>query len=186
MIFIVISKHSRIIRCGIRKVCGNKRPAERIPIGTGRTVFADSYTEVDSALIPTGAHPSVENTPFDLREAREIGEFFGNDFTGYDHNFIISSDTYETFIGKKLALAAIAYGDNIKMSVYTDKPGIQFYTSNFLGGKPDFAGGIPKIKHGAFCLETQGYPNSPNCPQYPSTILKKGEEYKTTTIYKFI
>ena len=92
-----------------------------------------------------------------------------------------SSAGAESFIGKKLGLIAEVSGKRLKMSVYTDQPGVQFYIANFLGGKPDFKGGIERIKHGAFCLETQ---TEPNCINHGEGFYDAGEKYTHTTVYK--
>ena len=137
-------------------------------------IFADRYTEVDETLIPTGRRPLVEGTALDFRAAKAIGEDIGAVGLGYDHNFILSGndETYAT-----LPLAARIWGDKLTMSVYTDQGGIQFYTGNFLCGKPDFKGGAKRIKHGAFCLEAQ---TEPGCAK----IYSVGMTYRQTTIYK--
>ncbi len=137
-------------------------------------ISADRYTEVDTTLIPTGNRPSVEGTALDFRKETEIGKRIGEVGMGYDHNFILSHspEKYDS-----LPLAAKVCGEKIKMSVYTDQPGIQFYTGNFLCGEPDFKGGRKRIKHGAFCLEAQTEPGQ-------AKIYSAGEEYRQTTIYK--
>lgn len=145
-------------------------------------IYADSYTEVSDSLIPNGTHPSVLGTPFDFKTAHEIGERFSLDFVGYDHNFVLSPESFESFGGKALGLAAEVFTDRVKMKVYTDQPGIQFYTANFLGDGPDFKGGIKQIKHGAFCLEAQTEPNSVN---HGIGFYDKGEKYTQTTVYSF-
>ena len=140
-------------------------------------IFADCYTEVGDDLIPNGNQPSVAGTVFDLTKPIKIGKHVGDDFIGYDHNFILSPTEFDG----KLALAARVTGDNLKMSVYTDQPGVQFYIGNFLGGAPDFKGGIKRILHGAFCLETQ---TEPNCINHGVGFYDKSEEYTHTTVYK--
>ena len=144
-------------------------------------IFADTYTEVDESLIPNGKHPSVEGTVFDLRAPKAIGTHVGEDFVGYDHNFVLSPSVYENFGEKKLALAAIVTADELSLSVYTDQPGIQFYIGNFLGGAPDFKNGVKRVRHGAFCLETQ---TEPNCINSGVGFYEKGDIYTHTTVYK--
>ncbi len=144
-------------------------------------IYADSYTEVNAALIPTGVRPSVDGTPFDLRAPIKIGTHFGDKLDGYDHNFVIRSDKTKEYFGKDLSLCAEVKSSSLSMSVYTDQPGVQFYTGNFLGSGPSFKGGVPKIKHGAFCLETQTEPNSVN---HGIGFYGKGEAYRHTTVYK--
>ena len=145
-------------------------------------IYADSYTEVSESLIPNGNHPSVSGTPVDFKSPRKIGERLGGDFDGYDHNYVLTPTEYESFIGKKLGLAAEVFTDSLKMRVYTDQPGIQFYSANFLGDGPDFKGGVKQVKHGAFCLEAQTEPNSVN---RGIGFYDKGEKYVQTTVYSF-
>ncbi len=145
-------------------------------------LYANRYTEVDERLIPVGRNPKVDGTPFDLRERVQIGKDFSEEFTGYDHNFRVEPREHELFNGKELGLIAEVDNERIKLSVYTDQLGVQFYTSNFLGGGELFSGGIAPIKHGAFCLETQC---EPNCVAHGVSIYEEGEEYTHNTVYKF-
>lgn len=151
------------------------------------TLNADRFTPVDAELIPTGELRSVRQTPFDFIEAHRIGEridatdeqiSFGK---GYDHNFVLSKPA------GSLGLAARAYDplSGRVLEVDTTEPGVQFYTGNFLDGSITGKGGRVYEKRSGFCLETQHFPDSPNKPQFPTTVLKKGEEYNTTTIFKF-
>jgi len=147
-------------------------------------IFADHYTPVDSTLIPTGEIAPVKNTIFDFRKPVAIGARietpndqmkFGK---GYDHNFVLR--------GKGMRLAATAIGDQsgIKMDIYTVEPGLQFYSGNFMQGKNNLRSG-PDAFRTAFCLETQHFPDSPNQPKFPSTVLRPGETYRTQSIYQF-
>jgi aldose 1-epimerase len=149
---------------------------------------ADSYTPVDSTLIPTGKIEPVAGTPFDFRQPVAIGSRidspnqqlkFGK---GYDHNFVLNPNK-----GSGLELAATVQGDQsgIVMEVLTDEPAIQFYGGNFLKGTDPLKGGKKDDYRSAFCLETQHYPDSPNEPSFPSTELKPGQKYKTSTVYTF-
>ncbi len=144
-------------------------------------IFAESYTAVNEKLIPSGEHPSVFGTEFDLRSPRLLGDIIGKDFFGFDHNFVLSPTEYEIFDGKILGLAATVSVPEVKLSVYTDMPGVQFYTANFLKEKPDFSGGIKRIRHGAFCLEAGTEPNSVN---RGVGFYGKGEIYTQNTVYK--
>lgn len=148
------------------------------------TIYADSYTQVSDSLIPTGIRPSVGGTAFDFRTPHRIGERVGGDFIGYDHNFILSPIKHESFGGTSLALAAEVTNGHLKLSVYTDQPGIQFYIGNFLGsdeGAPDFRGGIKPVFHGAFCLEAQ---TEPDCINHGIGFYDAGEVYTQKTVYK--
>ena len=147
---------------------------------------ADSYTPVDSTLIPTGKIESVANTPFDFRKPATIGARINDNNEqlkngkGYDHNFVLNK--HEMSVP-----AAIVIGDKsgIKMEVFTEEPGIQFYSGNFMQGKNAMKGGKKDEYRTSFALETQHFPDSPNEPSFPSTLLKPGQTYKTESIYKF-
>jgi aldose 1-epimerase len=149
---------------------------------------ADKFTPVDETLIPTGELASVEGTPFDFRLPTRVGERIGSDHQqiqfgkGYDHNFVLNKEK-----GGELSFAASLFSENtgIHMDVFTMEPGIQFYTGNFMSGKLRLKNGTKDEHRSALCLETQHFPDSPNKPEFPSTVLNPGEKYITTTIYKF-
>ncbi len=143
-------------------------------------IYADEYTEADSRLIPIG-NKSVSGTVFDFRTPHSIGERLNGDFSGYDHNYILSPEKYTKFCGKELGLAAEVDNGDIKLSVYTDQPCIQFYIGNFLGADNCFKGGIKQTKHGAFCLEAQIIPNGIN---KGIGFYDNGELYTQATVYK--
>jgi aldose 1-epimerase len=147
------------------------------------TIYADSYTAVGDNLIPTGERPDVTDTPFDFRSPKKIGTDFGKSVDGYDHNFILCPEIYKDFEGLSLPLAASATNDKLALNVYTDQPGIQFYTGNFLGGEPNFRCGVKRIKHGAFCLEAQ---TEPNCINHGIGFYDLGDIYEQTTVYEVI
>jgi aldose 1-epimerase len=143
-------------------------------------INADHYTPVDSTLIPTGEIKSVKGTPFDFTSLEKIGSRINEVQGGYDHNFVLNKKD------SSLQLAA-TLSDSIsgrKMEVFTTEPGLQFYSGNFLNGSIKTSDGKPINQHAALCLETQHFPNSPNEPSFPSTILKPGEKYHTVTKYK--
>jgi aldose 1-epimerase len=147
-------------------------------------VEADNYNPVDDSIIPMGIFP-VDQTPFDFRHATPIGERINNGNTqltygaGYDHNFVLN--------GNGLRKVATAKGDkrNITMEVITDQPGMQLYTGNYMKGENQVSGGFKDEFRTAFCLETQHFPDSPNHPEFPTTVLNPGEIFRSTTIYKF-
>ncbi len=143
-------------------------------------IYADRYTEVDDNLIPNGNRPAVEGTPFDFKTPHKIGERCGEDFIGYDHNFILSPEKSETLFGKELGLIADVKGKKLGMKVYTDQPGVQFYIGNFLGKGPAFRGNTKQVFHGAFCLETQ---TEPDCINHGIGFYDKGEVYTHSTVY---
>ncbi|MDZ7692577.1 MAG: aldose epimerase family protein [Balneolaceae bacterium] len=142
---------------------------------------ADSYTPVDEGLIPTGEIAPVKGTPFNFSEPKPIGADIEQVEGGYDHNFVLNGPA------GSLRQVATVYDPQTQrqMEVLTTEPGIQFYTGNFLDGSLQGPEGTAFVQHSAFCLETQHYPNSPNEPDFPSTILQPDETYNTTTIYRF-
>ena len=147
-------------------------------------IEAGKYTVVDSTLIPTGELRDVKSTPLDFTMMQVIGsriKELGGNPVGYDHNYVLNSGD------KELALAAKVMDPSSGrvMKVYTDQPGVQFYTGNFLDGSIIGKGGKAYKQYYGFCLETQKFPDSPNHPTFPNSILKSGETYKSTTIYKF-
>ena len=144
-------------------------------------IAADKYVEVDDMLIPTGNVPSVHSTPFDFNEPHTIGERLSDSFIGYDHYFMFSTEESEEMFGKNLSFVAEMWGKDMKMSVYTDQPGAQFYTGNFLGNGPMFKGGVKQVLHGAFCFETHTAPNGVN---HGVGFYEKGEVYSQTTVYR--
>jgi aldose 1-epimerase len=151
------------------------------------TIYADRFTPVDAGLIPTGELKPVEGTPFDFRAPRAIGARIGDKDEqlllgrGYDHNFVVNRT------GEGLTLAARVAEPNSGrvLEVFTTEPGIQFYTGNFLDGTIRGKGGKVYRQRYGFCLETQHFPDSPNKPSFPSVVLKPGQTYRSTTIYKF-
>ncbi len=151
-------------------------------------INADAITPVDSTLIPTGVRQPVDNTPFDFRTPIAIGSRVDaadqqiKNGKGYDHNFILK-DSSKT---EHLAATVLGPKTGIFMEVFTTEPGIQFYGGNFLtGADHDGKDGKSYGHRSAFCLETQHFPDSPNQPSFPSTILKPGETYTSSTTYKF-
>lgn len=144
------------------------------------TIHANHYTPVDTTLIPTGEIKAVSGTPFDFNQPTKIGARIEQVPGGYDHNYVLTDST------KSMKLAAVLYdsASGRTLEVLTQEPGLQFYSGNFLNGTISSRNGKPINKHGGLCLETQHFPDSPNQPAFPSTILKPGEKYKTTTIYR--
>jgi aldose 1-epimerase len=151
-------------------------------------INADNFTPVDQNLIPTGEIRPVEGTAFDFRTPHLIGERIANAEEqlilgmGYDHNFILNKER-----AGELTFAASAYDilSGRFMQVYTTHPAIQFYTGNFLDGSAIGKDGSAYIYRSGFCLETQYYPDSPNHPNFPSTVLRPGDEYKHRTEFRF-
>jgi aldose 1-epimerase len=144
---------------------------------------ADRITGVDSAvnLIPTGEILPVAGTPFDFTSPHAIGERIAQVEGGYDHNFVLKGCS--GLIG--LAARVEEPGSGRILEIWTDQPAIQLYTGNFLDGTVAGKGGKAYRKHYGFCLETQHFPDSPNHPNFPSTILEPGKTYRTTTVHKF-
>jgi aldose 1-epimerase len=150
-------------------------------------VDASRFTPVDSTLIPTGID-TVSGTPFDFRIAHKIGDLleppnqqltFGK---GYDHNFVL--DKGISTIPEKIATIT---GDisGIKMDILTTEPGLQFYGGNFMQSKNILKSGTTDYFRTAFCLETQHFPDAPNQPGFPTTVIEPGKKYSSTTIYAF-
>ncbi len=143
-------------------------------------IDADRYTPVDKTLIPTGQLAPVKGTPFDFTQPHKIGERIAQVEGGYDHNFVLN----KTGTASKLVAWLKDSASGRKLEVFTTEPGLQFYSGNFLDGSLINRNGKAIPKHGALCLETQHFPDSPNKPQFPGTILKPGEKYHTVTTYK--
>lgn len=149
-------------------------------------VNADKYTPVDSTLIPTGILAAVKGTPFNFRTTKTIGERIDakdeqlKNGKGYDHNFVLNAHSPDQPV-------AVIRGDKsgIVMSVYTDQPGLQFYSGNFMQGKNNMKNNHNDDYRTAFAMETQHFPDSPNQPSFPTTILKPGQKYHSESIYKF-
>ena len=144
------------------------------------TIDADNYTPVDTSLIPTGEIKAVKGTPFDFTTAKKIGQDIGSVPGGYDHNFVLNKK--DSSLGKVATVSDSISGR--QMEVYTTEPGLQFYTGNFLDGKFTNHDGNPLNIHTALCMETQHFPDSPNKPDFPTTILQPGQTYHTVTEYK--
>ncbi|MFD2101232.1 aldose epimerase family protein [Flagellimonas iocasae] len=150
-------------------------------------INADRFTPVDSALIPTGELREVASTPFDFRKPHTIGERikavneqleFGK---GYDHNYVLNSDE----IGLLRAAKVVGDKSGVVMEVFTEEPGIQFYSGNFMTSKNTLKSGAKDDFRTAFCLETQHFPDTPNQPEFPSIQLNPGATYHTVTEYRF-
>lgn len=151
-------------------------------------IYADRYLLIDSSLIPTGKIDYVKGTPFEFTKPEIIGKRIGQNNQqlkngkGYDHSFVINRSEKE-----RLNHAAKVTGDKsgIVMDIYTEEPGLQFYSGNALRGKNILSDGSRDEYRTAFAMETQHFPDSPNQSSFPTTVLKPGDNYKTTTIYKF-
>jgi aldose 1-epimerase len=150
-------------------------------------INADYYTPIDETSIPLGDIAPVANTPFDFRNLTAIGSRINQNVqqlkhgSGYDHNYVLNRKSSHS-----LEFAAKAIGDKsgIALEVLTTEPGMQFYSGNFMKGKHSIKYGLKDENQTAFCLETQHYPDSPNHPQFPSTVLKPGEVFKSKTIFR--
>jgi aldose 1-epimerase len=153
-------------------------------LGHELRLHADRYTVPDDTLIPTGEIKPVRDTPLDFTTTHLIGSRIKQipaSIGGYDHNYVINGG------GGSLARAAHVYerSSGRAMEVLTTQPGVQLYTANFLDGKLKGKGGAAYSKHAAFCLETQHFPDSPNKPSFPSTVLRPGQTFRSTTVYRF-
>ena len=150
-------------------------------------VNADTFTPANENLIPTGEMRPVEGTPFDFRTPKAIGQDINQDYdqlvlgNGYDHNWVLNTAGDIT----KLALSVYSPATGILLEEYTDQPGVQVYTGNFLTGEVAGKHGIKYPMRASVCIETQLFPDSPNRPEWPTTTLRPGETYTHRCIYKF-
>ena len=150
---------------------------------------AKQFTPIDATSIPLGELRTVKGTPFDFTSPKPIGRDIGQDDEqlkfgiGFDHNFVLDKAADDHSL--TLAARVVEPTSGRVLEVQTTEPGIQFYCGNFLNGRLKGKAGKPYVHRGGFCLETQHYPDSPNQPNFPSTILKPGQTYATTTTFKF-
>jgi aldose 1-epimerase len=150
-------------------------------------INADAFTPVSEDLIPTGEIRKVEGTPMDFRTARKIGARISEPYEqlsftgGYDHNFVLNHS--ETPL--KLASRVFDPATGRTLEVLTTQPGLQFYSGNFLDGSMSGKGGVAYQKYSAMCLETQHFPDSPNHPNFPSTVLRAGETFEELAVFRF-
>ncbi|RPI41181.1 MAG: galactose-1-epimerase, partial [Bacteroidetes bacterium] len=141
------------------------------------------YTPVNDELIPTGEMANVEGTPYDFRKPVDIGRRIneaGGDPAGYDHNYVLDRGAEESVQAAKV----LDPGSGRILEVFTTEPGVQFYTGNFLDGQLQ-SGDRTFVRYSGFCLETQHFPDSPNQPDFPGTILRPGDKYVSRTIFRF-
>ena len=153
-------------------------------LGHELALAAESYTPTDDMLIPTGEIRPVKGTPLDFTKPKPIGAHFdqlAGDPRGYDHNFVLGNS------GGKPRLAARVCEPKTGrvMEVHTNEPGVQFYTANFLDGTLTGKNGVVYRRHSGFCLETQHFPDAVNQPAFPSIIVRPGQTFRTTTVFKF-
>jgi aldose 1-epimerase len=146
-------------------------------------INADNFTPVDDTLIPTGEIKSVKSTPMDFTSSHNIGDNLkavGGNPVGYDHNYVLNKQT-------SFSLAATVHDpvSGRTMEVYTTEPGVQFYTGNFLDGTLTGKNGVVYKQYAAFCLETQHFPDTVNQPNFPTNVLKAGQNYHSKTVFKF-
>ncbi|UPZ14210.1 aldose epimerase family protein [Flavobacterium humidisoli] len=151
-------------------------------------IYGDKFTPVDEGLIPTGELKSVKNTPFDFTSKHKIGERietnneqlkFGK---GYDHNYVLNTAKKDGFIHAATITGEVS---GITLDIYTEEPGIQFYSGNFMQSKNTFKSGAKDDFRTAFALETQHFPDAPNQPKFAQITLKAGEKYHTVSLYQF-
>ena len=156
--------------------------ADSTILGHELMLAADKYTPLNGKLIPLGKNEDVKNTPFDFTSSKLIGKEIDLVKGGYDHNWVLN----KTGNGlEKIAVLSHPASGRV-MEVFTTEPGIQFYSGNFLDGTLTGCKGVKTyVKHSGLCLETQHFPDSPNQPSFPTTILKPGETYTQTSVYKF-
>ncbi|MCX6249108.1 MAG: galactose mutarotase [Bacteroidetes bacterium] len=159
----------------------NLQEANTSILGHRLRINADRYTVVNDELIPTGELRTVNGSPMDFREFYDIGLRIGQVKGGYDHNYMLIRKEGE------LTLAAVIEDplSGRDVTIFTTQPGVQFYSGNFLDGTITGKGGKVYKQHFGMCLETQHFPDSPNQPSFPNTILRPGEKFKEVTVYKF-
>jgi len=150
-------------------------------LGHELMINANRFTVVDKGLIPTGVTASVVDMPLDFLAPKKIGSRIRQLSNGYDHNYIINGKPDEL----KLCARVREPGTGRVMEVWTTEPGVQLYTANHMNGSLLGKGDKAYVKYAAFCLETQHYPDSPNKPEFPSTVLEPGKKFTSQTIYKF-
>ena len=156
-------------------------------LGHELVLYARRYTPVDETLIPTGELAPVQGTPFDFQKATTIGARIDADHQqlkngkGYDHNWVVD----RTADGLQPAARVVEPRSGRTLDIATTEPAIQFYSGNFLDGTITGKGGRAYTRRSGFCLETQHYPDSPNHPNFPSTILEPGQTYLSTTVFTF-
>ncbi|HWB33298.1 MAG TPA: aldose epimerase family protein [Acidobacteriaceae bacterium] len=156
-------------------------------LGEELMINADKYTPVDKTLIPTGGPQPVAGTPFDFRRMTAIGQRIHDNNEqlkiagGYDHNWVLNGANGQMKVAAKLYDPK----SGRVLTVSTTQPGVQFYSGNFLDGSYKSPAGVPYAKNTGLCLETQHYPDSPNQPEFPSTLLKPGETMHSETIFAF-
>lgn len=148
-------------------------------------ILADAFTRADAESIPTGEITPIEGTPMDFRTYKAIGKEIGADYEalnfgkGYDHNWVLNGEDMR----KVAAMRSPETG--IEMEVYTDLPGMQFYTANFLDGEPGKDGAVYEMRHGA-CFETQYFPDAVHKDNFEGPVVKAAERYNTATVYRFL
>ncbi|HVO34569.1 MAG TPA: aldose epimerase family protein [Gemmatimonadales bacterium] len=158
-------------------------------LGERLTIYADSFTPIDSTLIPTGKLAGVNGTPFDFRSSTPIGaRINAHDEQlargrGYDHNFVLNGSPNLDHLAHAASVLDSLSGRTL--DVYTSEPGLQFYSGNFLDGTITGKSGHVYGHRAAFCLETQHFPDSPNQRAFPSTILRPGGTYHSRTVFRF-
>ncbi|HKL20767.1 MAG TPA: hypothetical protein VJ904_03110, partial [Tichowtungia sp.] len=151
-------------------------------------IHADTFLPTDETAIPTGEETEVAGTPFDFRTPHAIGERIDDDneqlhfAQGYDHTFCLNKTKEDE---PSFCARAEDPESGRVLEVFTTEPGVQFYTGNFIDGTLKGKGGCMYGRRAGFCLETQHYPDSPNQPQFPNTILRPGETFSSQTVYKF-
>jgi len=155
------------------------------------TIHADRFTPVDSTLIPTGELAAVEGTPFDFRVPTTIGSRIDHydaqleNGKGYDHNFVLNARSESSLSAPPHAARVVDPRSGRTLDVRTSEPGMQFYSGNFLDGSISGRQGHVYTRRSALCLETQHFPDSPNHEQFPSTLLRPGQHYRSRTVFAF-
>jgi aldose 1-epimerase len=169
----------------------NLSGGERDILGHELTIAADRYTPVDDTLIPTGELAPVEGTPLDFRKPVAVGARINDAHVqlkrgqGYDHNFVLGGLKPDAAGSVRKAARLVDPISGRSLDISTTEPGVQFYSGNFLDGSIKGKGGRAYARRSGLCLETQHFPDSPNRPDFPSTVLRPGAEYRSRTVFSF-
>jgi aldose 1-epimerase len=169
----------------------NLSGGQRDILGHELTIGADRYTPVDDTLIPTGELAPVDGTPFDFRKPVAVGARINEAHVqlkrgqGYDHNFVLVGTKPDATSALRKAARLVDPVSGRTLDISTTEPGVQFYSGNFLDGSIKGKGGRAYVRRFGLCLETQHFPDSPNRPDFPSTALRPGAEYRSRTVYSF-
>lgn len=147
-------------------------------------IWADQITPLDQNMIPTGEFMPVKGTPFDFTAGKRVGKDIHKVGIGYDHNYVLGREEEEEKSGLRHAAKVRDPSSSRVLDLWTNAPGMQFYTANYVDGVAGKSGAVYG-KHSGLCLETQGFPNAVNQPNFPSVVVRPGEKYNHTMLFEF-